>query len=162
MNNENTNKDYELEWVFARYENGDNVADIARKLDKSESYVYSRMQRVPEKYEDVKRIREEMHSTRIKRVRGLADKIVLGYLEDIESDKEKATDAIDRVNRIAKDYAHRVQLAEGKNTENYGVSGKDGLPFQVIITKTYENEATDPDFKSNEDQADEIDELLGE
>ena len=90
-------------------------------------------------------------------------KIVLDYLEDIESDKDKATNAIDRVNRIAKDYAHRVQLAEGRNTENYGVNGKDGLPFEVIIMKTYENESSDVrDQTSDEDQPDAIDEVIGE
>jgi len=40
--------DYELDWIYARYENGDGVADIARHLDKSESYVYARMRRVPD------------------------------------------------------------------------------------------------------------------
>ena len=88
--NDNTEQsmDYELEWIYARYGNGDNVADIARQLEKSESYVYASMKRLPEKYEDVKKIREEKHDTRIRRVRGLADKIVLGYLEDIGSDSE--------------------------------------------------------------------------
>jgi len=128
--------DYELDWIYARYENGDGVADIARHLNKSESYVYASMRRVPEKYEDVKKIREENHNVRIRRVRGLADKIVLGYLEEIGDDSEKASSEIDRVNRIAKEYAHRVQLAKGKATENYGVNGKDGLPFEVIIMKT--------------------------
>ena len=150
--------DYELDWIYARYENGDGVADIARHLDKSESYVYARMRRVPEKYEDVKKIREEKHNVRIRRVRGLADKIVLDYLEDIESDSEKAGDAIDKVSRIAKEYAHRVQLAEGKSTENYGVNGKDGLPFEVIIMKTYET----PDGEAPQPEQDEIEEVIGE
>lgn len=143
MSTEDKNMDYELEWIYARYENGDNVADIARQLEKSESYVYASMKRIPEKYEDVKKIREEKHDTRIRRVRGLADNIVLEYLEDIADDREKACGAIDKVSRIAKEYAHRVQLAEGKNTENYGLNGKDGLPFQVIITKTYEKEESE-------------------
>lgn len=150
--------DYELDWIYARYENGDGVADIARHLDKSESYVYAKMRRVPEKYEDVKKIREENHNVRIRRVRGLADKIVLGYLEEIGDDKEKATSEIDRVNRIAKEYAHRVQLAEGKATENYGVNGKDGLPFEVIIMKTYET----PDGQEVPPEPDDIDEVMGE
>ena len=158
MSEPENSMDYELEWIYARYGNGDNVADIARHLEKSESYVYSRMQRVPEKYEDVKKIREEKHDTRIRRVRGLADKIVLDYLEDIETDKEKAGDAIDKVSRIAKEYAHRVQLAEGKSTENYGVNGKDGLPFEVIIMKTYET----PDGQAPQSEQDEIQEVIGE
>lgn len=143
MSTEEQHIDFELEWVYARYGNGDNVADIARQLEKSESYVYASMKRIPEKYEDVKKVREEKHDIKIRRVRGLADNIVLDYLEDIADDKEKAFDQIDRVNRIAKEYAHRVQLAEGKNTENYGLNGKDGLPFQVIITKTYEKEKSE-------------------
>ena len=150
--------DYELDWIYARYENGDGVADIARHLDKSESYVYAKMRRIPEKYEDVKKIREENHNVRIRRVRGLADKIVLGYLEEIGDDKEKVTSEIDRVNRIAKEYAHRVQLAEGKATENYGVNGKDGLPFEVIVMKTYET----PDGQEATPEQDDIDEVMGE
>lgn len=153
--------DYELDWIYARYENGDGVADIARHIDKSESYVYAMMRRVPEKYEDVKKIREENHNVRIRRVRGLADKIVLGYLEEIGDDKEKATSEIDRVNRIAKEYAHRVQLAEGKATENYGVNGKDGLPFEVIIMKTYEV-PTAHGNPEDQDEPDDIDEVMGE
>ena len=66
------NKDFELDWIFARYENGDNVADIAKQLDKSESYVYSKMQRVPDKYKDVKKIREEKHNVRIQDRAGLS------------------------------------------------------------------------------------------
>ena len=86
--------DFELDWIYARYENGDGVADIARQLDKSESYVYAKMRRVPEKYEDVKKIREENHNVRIRRVRGLADKIVPGYLEEVVDDSEKAASKI--------------------------------------------------------------------
>ena len=152
--------DYELDWIYARYENGDGVADIARHLNKSESYIYAKMRRVPEKCEDGKKIREENHNVRIRRVRGLADKIVLGYLEEVVDDREKASSEIDRVNRIAKEYAHRVQLAEGKATENYGVNGKDGLPFEVIIMKTYET----PDGEAPPDspEQDEIEEVIGE
>ena len=160
MSDDNTelSMDFELEWIYARYGNGDNVADIAKELKKSESYVYASMKRLPEKYEDVKVIREEKHDVRIRRIRGLADTITLDYLEDIGSDKEKAAGAIDKVSRIAKEYAHRVQLAEGKNTENYGVNGKDGLPFEVIIMKTYET----PDGEAPQPEKDEIEEVIGE
>ena len=147
--------DYELEWIYARYENGDDVASIAKTLKKSVSYVYASMKKVPKKYEDVKRIREENHNIRIRRVRGLADKIVQGYLEEIDGDTEKAYSQIDRVNRIAKEYAHRVQLAEGKNTENFGVNGKDGLPFEVIITKTYESPSEDDEVTGEKCESDE-------
>lgn len=66
-----------------------------------------------------------------------------------------ASDNIDKINRMAKEYAHRVQLAEGRATENYNVNGKDGLPFQVIITKTYE-------VLPEQDEQDDIDEVMGE
>ncbi len=59
------------------------VCEIAKELGKSEGYVYARMRRKPEKYEDVKRIREENHNVRIRRIRGLADKLVLDYLEGL-------------------------------------------------------------------------------
>ena len=56
----------------------------------------------------------------------------------MQDDREKAADNIDKVNRIGKEYANRVQLAEGKATERIGFDGKGGLPFEVVITKTYE------------------------
>jgi len=132
--------DFELDWIYAQYEEGISVAAIAKELGKSEAYVYAHMKRKPEKYEDVKRIREENHSLRIRRIRGLADKIVLEYLEKLAGQKDLGPADIDRANRISKDYDHRVLLAEGKNTENVGVGG---MPFNVIITKTYEKETTD-------------------
>jgi len=75
--------DFELDWIYAQYEEGISVGTIAKELGKSEAYVYAHMKRKPEKYEDVKRIREENHSLRIRRIRGLADKIVLEYLEKL-------------------------------------------------------------------------------
>ena len=132
-------KDFELEWVFAEYGAGRAVSEIAKELGKSEGYVYARMRRKPDKYEDVKRIREENHNVRIRRIRGLADTLVLDYLEGLAADDKEAGEDIDRVNRIAKDYAHRVQLAEGRATENVGVGGVNALPFTVIVQKTYPN-----------------------
>jgi hypothetical protein len=128
---------FETEWIFAEYEAGRAVCEIAAELSKSESYVYARMRRRPEKYEDIKRIREEEHHRRLCRIRGLADKRVLEYLEGL--DETRAAEEIDRVNRIAKDYAHRVQLAEGGTTENVGVGG---LPFTMIVRKTYPDRET--------------------
>ena len=72
--------DFELEWVFAQYEDGLSVTSIAKELGKSESYIYAHMKQRPEKYEDVKRIREENHNLRIRRIRGLADKVILEYM----------------------------------------------------------------------------------
>jgi hypothetical protein len=121
---------FETEWIFAEYEAGWAVGEIAAELGRGESCVYARMRRRPEKYEDVKCIRGD-HWRRIARIRGLADKLVLDYLEGLDTAED-----IDRVNRIAKEYAHRVQLAEGKATKNVGVGA---VAFNVVITKTYEN-----------------------
>ncbi len=71
---EENKEDFELEWMFAEYGAGRAVSEIAKELGKSEGYVYARMRRRPDKYEDVKRIREENHNVRIRRIRGLADK----------------------------------------------------------------------------------------
>ena len=147
-------RDFELKWVFGEYGAGQAVSEIAKELGKSEGYVYARMRRKPEKYEDVKQIREENHNVRIRRIRGLADKLVLDYLEGLAADDKEAGEDIDRVNRIAKDYAHRVQLAEGMATENVGVGA---MPFNVIITKTYETPATE-DTEESEETTDETDE----
>jgi hypothetical protein len=138
---ETDGRDFELEWVFAEYEGGRAVCEIAAELGKSENYVYAAMRRKPEKYEDVKRNREENHAVRIRRIRGLADKLVLDWLEKLSAKDADAGDEIDRVNRIAKDYAYRVQLAEGRATENVGVGA---MPFTMIVRKTYPNkEAAD-------------------
>ena len=150
---EENKEDFELEWMFAEYGAGQAVSEIAKELGKSEGYVYARMRRKPEKYEDVKQIREENHNVRIRRIRGLADKLVLDYLEGLAADDKEAGEDIDRVNRIAKDYAHRVQLAEGRATENVGVGG---MPFNVIITKTYETPATE-DTEDSEGTTDDTD-----
>lgn len=77
MNIAKQNQNFEVEWIFAEYEAGRAVSEIAAELGKGESYVYARMRRRPEKYEDVKCIREEDHNRRICRIRGLADKLVL-------------------------------------------------------------------------------------
>ena len=39
----------------------------------------------------------------------------------------------------SEDYAHRVQLAEGRATENVGVGGVNALPFTMIVQKMYPN-----------------------
>ncbi|MEE9371214.1 MAG: hypothetical protein V3W45_07075 [Sedimentisphaerales bacterium] len=80
---EENKEDFELEWMFAEYGAGRAVSEIAKELGKSEGYVYARMRQKPDKYEDVKRIREENHNVRIRRIRGLADKLVLDYLEGL-------------------------------------------------------------------------------
>ncbi|MBE0534998.1 MAG: hypothetical protein IH624_04950 [Phycisphaerae bacterium] len=127
-------RNLETHWLFAEYEGGRAVCEIAAELGRSENYVYAAMRRRPEKYEDVKCIREEIHDMRIRRIRGLADRLVLGYLEKKAAEKADTGEEIDRVNRIGKEYAHRVQLAEGKATENVGVGA---MPFTMIVRKTY-------------------------
>ncbi len=52
---EEDKEDFELEWIFAEYGAGRAVSEIAKELGKSEGYVYARMRRKPDKYEDVKR-----------------------------------------------------------------------------------------------------------
>ena len=95
-------------------------------------------------YVDVKKVREERYNSTIKRVRGVADKITLEYVESLsktidcheadEDQKQKAFCEMDKVLRIAKQYSDRVLLAEGKNTENISVAGA-GLT--MIVRKTY-------------------------
>ena len=154
MNIVKQNQNFETDWIYAEYGAGRVVSEIAKELGKSEGYVYARMRQKPDKYEDVKRIREENHNVRIRRIRGLADKRILEYLEKLTEEDKDGDKDIDRVNRIAKDYAHRVQLSEGKATENVGVGT---MPFNVIITKTYENPATE-DTEDSEVTTDETDE----
>ena len=45
--------EFELDWIYAQYEEGISVAAIAKKLGKFEAYVYAHMKRKPEKYEDI-------------------------------------------------------------------------------------------------------------
>jgi hypothetical protein len=130
--------DFEVDYIYSQYENGESVTTIAAEIGKSEAYVYAKMRRKPDKYEDVKVVREETRNIRVRRCSSLADRTVETYLEDLQDDREKAADNIDKVNRIGKEYANRVQLAEGKATERIGFDGKGGLPFEVVITKTYE------------------------
>ena len=52
------NMDFELEWVYAQYENGESITSIAAEIGRSEAYVYSKMHKKPDKYEDVKQARE--------------------------------------------------------------------------------------------------------
>jgi predicted transcriptional regulator len=121
--NESEKTDFELEWVFAQYEDGLSVAVIAKELGKSESYVYAHMKKRPEKYEDVKRIREENHNLRIRRIRGLADKVILEYMEKMSGQKDLGPADIDRANRISKDYDHRVMLVSEKRWNSLRLGG---------------------------------------
>jgi len=147
--------DFELDWIYAQYEDGLSVAVIAKELGRSESYVYALMKQRPEKYEDVKKVREQIYNRIIRRVRGVADKITLEYVESLlkiiddpqadEDKKQKAFAEMDKVLRIAKQYSDRVLLAEGRNTENIGVGG---TGITMIVQKNY------PDKETAEDACD--------
>ena len=141
---ESEKTDFELDWIYAQHEEGLSVAAIAKELGKSESYIYAHMKRRPQAYDDVKKIREQIYNRIIRRVRGVADKITLEYVESLskiitdpdadEKQKAKAFDEMDKVLRIAKQYFDRVLLAEGKATENIGMGG---MPITMIVRKTY-------------------------
>lgn len=140
-------KEFQRQYVFAEYENGKPVSQIAADMGKTEAFVYAQLRTKPEKYEDIKRIREEQYNLTLRRVRGLADNITQKYLEDLqeklnkpdltEEEKEEVYEQIEQVVKIAKQYADRVNLAEGKATENIGIGNAGQLPFKMIVTKTY-------------------------
>ena len=142
-------REFGTQWIFAQYELGRSVKDIASGMKKSQAYVYSKLRLKPETYEDVTRIRDEEIQRQLRRVCGLSDKLILVYLEELHrrkdnpelSAEEKATvfNEIDQVAKIAKQYADRLLLAEGKSTENIRVQNDD-IPIQVIIHKTYEKD----------------------
>ena len=105
--------DFNTQWIFAQYEAGKSVSEIAAGMKVCESMVYARMRMRPKTYEEVKKVREEMYCRRLRRVRGLADAIALDYLErqyakraNAETDAEKeALDAtIGEVLKIGKQY----------------------------------------------------------
>lgn len=145
MSIENENMDFETEWIYAQYENGESVTFIAAELGKSEAYVYAKMRKKPDKYEDVKKVREETRNIRVRRCSSMADQIVLEYLEGVQGDSERVKEDIDKINRIGKEYANRSQLIDGKATERIGFDGKGGMPFEFIINKTYEKPAEEPE-----------------
>jgi HD-GYP domain-containing protein (c-di-GMP phosphodiesterase class II) len=138
-------KDFEQQYIFLQYEFGTPVSEIAKAMGKTETFVYAQLRTKPEKYEDIKRIREEQHNLTLRRVRGLADQITQDYLEHLQKKLTEASDQekeglykqIEQVVKIAKQYADRVNLAEGKATENIGIGNAGQLPFKMIVTKTY-------------------------
>ena len=158
MGNEIAEKsqDFTTMWIFSYYEDGMAVSQIAHEVGLTEQRVYERMRRHPETYEDIKQVREKMYRTRIRRIRGLSDKITEGYLDriadkivQVTSDEEldEIYKEIDKVQRINKNYADRVQVAEGKATSIVGTP--DGLPFQVLVTRLPEGKTPD-DFTDEE------------
>ena len=137
--------DFETQWIFAKYESGKPVSEIAAEMKISMSRVYAKMRVRPKTYEEIKCAREELYCRRLRRVRGMADEVTMGYLERLadkiaEAKTEEEFDAlygqIEKVLKIGKQYGDRVQLAEGKATANVGTAG--GLPFKIVVTKNYE------------------------
>ena len=98
LNNEKPDKEFELDWIYTQYEDGQAVAKIAKILGRSESYVYAQMKQRPKKYEDIKKVLEEKHNRRIRRIRGLADRRIEEFLEEI--DKQQASERIETVTVI--------------------------------------------------------------
>ena len=100
----------------------------------------------------------------IQKISEIADGLTLEYVKGLrktindpeatDEQKAKAFGEMDKVLRVAKQYSDRVLLAEGKATENLGVGG---MPFNVIITKTYETPATE-DTEDSEETTDDTDE----
>jgi len=137
--------DFETQWVFAQYESGKPVSAIAAEMKISMSRVYAKMRVRPKTYEEIKCAREELYCRRLRRVRGMADEVTMGYLERL-ADKIAAAktdeefdalyEQIEKVLKISKQYGDRVQLAEGKLTANIG--NGNGLPFKIVVTKNYE------------------------
>ena len=141
-------KDFPMQWIFAQYELGRPVSEIAAEMKISENRVYAKMRSRPKTYEEIKKAREELYCRRLRRVRGLADSIAMDYLErlygkiataETDEEKDELYEKIGEVLKIGKQFAERVQLAEGKATANLGNAG--GLPFKIVVTETYESSA---------------------
>ncbi len=145
--------------IYEMYEGGKSVPFIAAKIDKSEAYVYAKMRQIPEKYEEVKRIRQENEIIRLQRVTSLANMTNERYMEEMWADSERAAANIDKINRIGKEYARRIQLMEEKATAHIG--GKDALPFKFVINKHYPSAPDADKDEENEyksaDGADDVD-----
>ena len=92
-------KDFTTHWIFAYYEDGMAVSKIAHEVKLSEQQVYVRMRQHPETYEDIKKVREKMYRTRIRRIRGLSDTITEGYLDRM-SDKITQTNSDEELDEL--------------------------------------------------------------
>ena len=68
--------DFNTQWIFAQYEAGKAVSEIAAGMKVCESAVYARMRMRPKTYEEVKKVREEMYCRRLRRARGLFRKFL--------------------------------------------------------------------------------------
>jgi predicted transcriptional regulator len=133
--------------IMTLYEEGRSVKEIAKAMGTAPSEVTALLAKTDES-QNVQVRRHQKHVQTIRRVRALADSMTQKYLETLNAviddpdstadEKAEAFGEMDKVIRIAKLSSDRVLLAEGKTTENIGVEGSVGMPFNVVFTKTYE------------------------
>ena len=135
------------ERVMVLYEEGRTLGEIAEAMGTSPSEVTALLAKTDDT-QTVQVARQEKHVRDLRRIRALADGMTQKYLETLNAviddpdstveQKKAAFGEMDKVIRISKLSSDRVLLAEGKTTENIGVEGNVGMPFNVVFTKTYE------------------------
>lgn len=145
--------------IYEMYEDGSKLAEIAEAIGKTAAEVTALL-KVSDDNDDLLQAREQKHCRILRRVRAMADALTLQYLERLQEtidrpdsdEKQKAAAFVEmeKVLKIAKLYSDRLLLAEGRTTENIGINGNAGLPFNVVFTKTYEQPATSDQPTANE------------
>jgi DNA-binding transcriptional regulator LsrR (DeoR family) len=135
------------ELVNTLYEEGRTVDEIAEAMEIAPSEVTDLLAKTDDT-QTVQVTRHQKHVRDLRRIRALADGMTQKYLETLNAviddpdstadEKANAFGEMDKVIRISKLSSDRVLLAEGKTTENIGVNGSAGMPFNVVFTKTYE------------------------
>ena len=138
------------ELMQAMYEEGRTLAEIAEAMGTAPSDIHDLLAK-RDSAQTVQVTRQQKHVRDLRRIRALADSMTQKYLETLNAviddpdstadEKANAFGEMDKVIRIAKLSSDRVLLAEGKTTENIGVEGNVGMPFNVVFTKTYESPA---------------------
>ena len=138
------------ELIQAMYEEGRTVQQIAEAVGTAPSEVTALLAK-RDLTQTVQVTRHQKHVRDLRRIRALADGMTQKYLETLNAviddssstadEKKAAFGEMDKVIRISKLSSDRVLLAEGKTTENIGVEGSVGMPFNVVFTKTYESPA---------------------
>ncbi|MHC4882110.1 MAG: hypothetical protein ACYTEN_04940 [Planctomycetota bacterium] len=133
--------------IMSMYEEGRSVEQIAEAMGTAPSEITDLLAK-RESAQTVHATRQQKHVQDLRRIRALADTLTQKYLETLNAviddpdstadEKANAFGEMDKVIRIAKLSSDRVLLAEGKTTENIGVEGNVGMPFNVVFTKTYE------------------------
>ena len=133
--------------IMLMYEEGRTVEQIAEAMGTAPSEITDLLAK-RDQTQTVQVARQKKHVRDLRRIRALADEMTQAYMESLRAviadpsstadEKKEAFAEMDKVLRIAKLYSDRVLLAEGKTTENIGVEGNVGMPFNVVFTKTYE------------------------